>query len=168
MKTNQTYSIVSKGGVGEFSVFDEENKYITVFSYKGWLSHEGTAPIGNEQIGIKIKDLPSRIFSIEKEGVIIGEIFFISRGHVSILLRDKDNEERSLSLIQMEETEAWRLEDEAGLEILTMTPDSGWMKVDTRYIVVADVNARFDVAEVLIACGYGTNLNNAMVSSLMA
>jgi hypothetical protein len=168
MTTNQTYSIVSKGGVGEFSVFDEENKYITVFSYKGWLSHEGSAPIGNEQIEIKVKDLSSRIFSISKEGVIIGEIFFISRGNVSILLRDKDDEERSLSLVQMEENEAWRLEDETGLEILTMTPESGWMKVDTRYVVVLNMNSGFESAHLLIACGYGTNLHTAMVSSLMA
>jgi hypothetical protein len=168
MTTSQTYFIVSKGGVGEFSVFDEDNKYITVFSYKGWLSHEGSAPIGNEQIEIKVKDLSSRIFSIQKEGVIIGEIFFISRGNVSILLRDKENEERSLSLIQIEEKEAWRLEDETGLEILTMTPDSGWMKVDTRYTVVLNVNIGFESAHLLIACGYGTNLNTALVSSLMA
>lgn len=167
MTTSQTYFIVSKGGVGEFSVFDGENKYITVFSYRGWLSHEGSAPLGDSEIKIKVKDLPSRIFSILKEQVVIGEIFFISRENISILLRDKNNEERSLSLGGTEDKGGWKLEDETGSEVLTMTLDTGWMN-DTRYAVVLNDDAGFDPAELLIACGYGTNLNTAMVSSLMA
>jgi hypothetical protein len=168
MADEQTYSIISKGGVGELSIFDAKREYMTVFSYKGWLSRDGSAPTTSGVVEVKTKNLQTKTFSIWRNGIEIGEIAFHFRGDLTLKLPDVHGSEIELVLRNAEEKLSWILEDEDGTEVLTMIPDTSWVKVDQRYEVVIRKDMKLNRTELLIACGYATNLNTAMISALMA
>jgi hypothetical protein len=167
MVSGQNYSIISKGGVGELSIFDEKREYVTVFSYKGWLSRDGAAPTTSGVVEVKTKNLQTKTFSIWRDGNEIGELAFHFRGNLSLKLPDAHGSERELMLRNTEEKLSWMLEDEDGTAVLTMTSDTSWAKVDQRYEVVIMEDMKLNRTELLIACGYATNLNTAMIAALM-
>ena len=61
----------------------------------------------------------------------------------------------------------WVLEDERQHELLTMQSESHWTKVNYEYKVSVKEDISVDTTELLIACGYGTNLHMSMVAALI-
>jgi hypothetical protein len=168
MAAEQGYSIISKGGVGELSIFDAKREYVTVFSYKGWLSRDGSAPTTAGVVEVRTKNQRTKTFSIWRDDTEIGELAFQFRGNLTLKLPDFHGSERELVLRNDEEKMSWILEDENGTTVLTMTSDTSWAKVDQRYEVVILEDLKLNRTELLIACGYATNLNTAMIAALMA
>jgi hypothetical protein len=168
MVTGQKYSIISKGGVGEFSIFDDKREYVTVFSYKGWLSRDGAAPTSAGLVEVKTKNLQTKTFSIWRDSKEIGELAFHFRGNLTLKLADSHGSEREMVFQSSGEKFSWLLEDESGTKVLTMTQDVSWAKVDQRYEIVITNDLKVNSTELLIACGYATNLNTALIAALMA
>lgn len=165
---NENYSIVSKGGVGEFSIFDPKNNYITVFSYKSWFSSSGSAPIKEGVIEIKSKNAWESSFTIFLDGKEIGDLQFNWRGNIVITLDDLSGKRNNFLLKNVSLKFDWVLEDESEQPVLKLHCESHWTKLNYRYDVEVIDNHNTSINTLLVACGYGTNLNMSMISSLMA
>lgn len=160
-----TYTIISKGGVGEFSVLNAAGDHVTVFSYKGWFSSTGSASTQTGRITIKAKDKWQTSFVIQRSRKNIGEIVFNWRGNIVIALKDS-NDSTCQFLLEDSGESKWLLKDQKGHSVLSMLMRSHWSKKNTEYHVEIKRKISASIDELLIACGYATNLNNSKIASL--
>jgi hypothetical protein len=161
------YVIISKGGIGEFKVLTSTNDYITVFSYKNWFSSSGTANTNLGLVEIKAMDGWESSFHVFCDRKDIGEIHFNWKGNIIITLEDDRGEKKTFQLRSVSLKSDWVLEDEQEETILKLHSDTHWTKVDYRYDVDLLRDVGVPVPLLLIACGYGTNLNMSMISALL-
>lgn len=162
-----TYTIISKGGVGEFAILTSTNDYITVFSYKNWFSSSGSANTKIGKVEIKAMDGWESSFHVFCDGNDIGEIHFNWKGNIIITLENSVGEKRTLMLRNISLKSDWILEDENENVILMLHSDTHWTKVDYRYDVQLLREIDIPIELLLVACGYGTNLNMSMIAALM-
>jgi hypothetical protein len=162
-----TYTIISKGGIGEFKVLTSTNDYVTVFSYKNWFSSSGSANTSLGLVEIKAMDGWESSFHVFCDGNDIGEIHFNWKGNIIITLENKTGEKKTLQLRNVSLKSDWVLEDENGDIILKLHSDTHWTKVDYRYDVQLLREIDIPTPLLLIACGYGTNLNMSMIAALL-
>jgi hypothetical protein len=167
MNKENTYVIISKGGVGEFKVLTSANDYITVFSYKNWFSSAGSANTDLGKVEIKAMDGWESSFHVFLEGKDIGEIHFNWKGHIIITLETKSGERKTLQLRNVSLKSDWILEDENEKQILKLHSDTHWTRADYRYEVQMLGEIDIPIPILLITCGYGTNLNMSMIFSLL-
>jgi hypothetical protein len=161
----ETYRIISKGGVGEFSVLDAAGDHVTVFSYKGWFSSTGSASTERGRITIKSKDDWQTSFIIQRSRKHIGDIVFNWRGNIVIALKDSHDTVCQFLLEDLGHSK-WLLKDAKSHVVLSMQLQSHWSKKSNEYQVELKRKPSVYVDELLIACGYATNLNNSKVASL--
>jgi hypothetical protein len=167
MEPINTYTIISKGGIGEFKVLTSTNTYITVFSYKNWFSSSGSANTNLGLVEIKAMDGWESSFHVFCDGNDIGEIHFNWKGNIIITLENRAGEKKTLQLRSVSLKSDWVLEDENEQVILKLHSDTHWTKVDYRYDVQLLREIDIPTPLLLIACGYGTNLNMSMIAALM-
>ena len=167
MEPLNTYTIISKGGIGEFKVLTSSNNYITVFSYKNWFSSSGSANTDLGLVEIKAMDGWESSFHVFCDGNDIGEIHFNWKGNIIITLEDKAGDKKTMQLKNVSLKSDWVLEDENGDVILKLHSDTHWTKVDYRYDVQLFREIDIPTPLHLIACGYGTNLNMSMIAALL-
>lgn len=161
------YTIISKGGIGEFSILDSAGDYVTVFSYRGWFSTNGSAATPRGKVSIKSRDRWQTSFIIQRSRKNIGEIIFNWRGSIMIALSDADNVLRRF-LLEQSGTSKWLLTDERKNPVLSLKSVSHWLKKNAEYHVVVTKKTSVYTEELLIACGYATNLNATKVAALKA
>ena len=162
-----TYSIISKGGVGEFKILTSNNDYVTVFSYKNWFSSSGSANTELGKVEIKAMDGFESSFHIFCDANDVGEIHFNWKGNIIITLENSFGEKNTLVLKSVNLKSDWVLEDEKQEAILTLHSDTHWTKVDYRYDVQILREIEIPIVLLLISCGYGTNLNMSMIAALL-
>lgn len=162
-----TYTIISKGGVGEFKILTSTNTYVTVFSYKNWFSSSGSANTDLGLVEIKAMDGWESSFHVFCDGNDVGEIHFNWKGNIIITLENRDGEKKTLQLRNVSLKSDWVLEDENEEVILKLHSDTHWTKVDYRYDVHLLREIDIPTSLLLIACGYGTNLNMSMIAALL-
>jgi hypothetical protein len=162
-----SYTIISKGGIGEFKVLDSSNNYITVFSYKNWFSSSGSANTSIGKVEIKAIDGWESSFHVFCDGNDVGEIHFNWKGNIIITLETTSGEKRTLMLKSVSLKSDWTLEDENENIVLKLHSDTHWTKVDYRYDVQLLRDIDIPIPLLLITCGYGTNLNMSMIAALM-
>lgn len=162
-----TYTIISKGGIGEFKILTSTNDYITVFSYKSWFSSSGSANTKLGLVEIKAMDGWESSFHVFCDGNDIGEIHFNWKGNIIITLENTAGEKKTLQLRSISLKSDWVLEDENEDVILKLHSDTHWTKVDYRYDVQLLREIDIPTPLLLIACGYGTNLNMSMIAALL-
>ncbi len=167
MSAGNRYVIISKGGIGEFKVLTSTNDYITVFTYKSWFSSAGSAHTKLGKIEIKAMDGWESSFHVFLDGADIGEIHFNWKGHIIITLENSAKEKKTFQLRNVSLKSDWVLEDEEENQILKLHSDTHWTKVDYRYDVEMLRDIDIPVPLLLIACGYGTNLNMSMIAALL-
>jgi hypothetical protein len=167
MPTRKKYKIISKGGVGEFSIVDSKGDYLTVFSYKKWFSSNGSAPTKRGKVSIKTQGGWETGFTIYRDKLRIGEIVFNWKGNIVIALKNKDSRIQKFMLKHIGKKSKWVLEGENEHELLSMQSDTHWARVNHEYNVLVKENIPVDITELLIACGYGTNLNMSMIAALV-
>ncbi|HEY0741758.1 MAG TPA: hypothetical protein VGD40_09855 [Chryseosolibacter sp.] len=167
MDISKQYVIISKGGVGEFKILTSAGDYITVFSYKNWFSSAGSANTSLGKVEIKAMDGWESSFHIFCDGQDIGEIHFNWKGNIIVTLENSEREKKTLQLRSVSLKSDWVLEDEHGDPLVKLHSDTHWTKVDYRYDVEVLRDAGIPIPLLLIACGYGTNLNMSMVSALL-
>jgi hypothetical protein len=163
-----TYTIISKGVVVEFTILTSSNDYVTVFVYKNWFSSSGSANTKIGKVEIKAMDGWESSFHVFCDGNDVGEIHFNWKGNIIIKLENTAGEKKSLALRSVSLRSDWILEDENGNAIVKLHSDTHWTKVDYRYDVQVLEDLDIPVPLLLIACGYGTNLNMSMIAALMA
>lgn len=163
-----TYAIISKGGVGEFKILTATNEYVTVFSYKNWFSSSGSANTVLGKVEIKAMDGWESSFHVFCDGNDVGEIHFNWKGNIIITLENTAGEKKTLLLKSVSLKSDWVLEDEHEKPIVKLHSDTHWTNVDYRYDVQVLDDIDIPVPLLLIACGYGTNLNMSMIAALMA
>ena len=167
MEPLNTYTIISKGGIGEFKVLTSTKAYITVFSYKNWFSSSGSANTNLGLVEIRAMDGWESSFHVFCDGNDIGEIHFNWKGNIIITLEDKAGDKKTMQLKNVSIKSDWVLEDENGDVILKLHSDTHWTKVDYRYDVELFREIGIPIPLLLIACGYGTNLNMSMIAALL-
>jgi hypothetical protein len=166
MENNNTYSILSKGGIGEFQIMNAPGNFLTVFSYRNWFSSNGSAPTPNGLIEIRSKDHWQTHFNILRDGHEIGDILFNWKGNIVITLESKMKGPEKFLLTDTGKHSDWTVNNEQDQVILIMHSDTHWSKVSYRFDVTVKIHPGVDILELLIACGYGTNLNMSMISGL--
>jgi hypothetical protein len=167
MEPINTYTIISKGGIGEFKVLTSTNDYITVFSYKNWFSSSGSANTKLGLVEIKAIDGWESSFHVFCDSNDIGEIHFNWKGNIIITLENSVGEKKTFQLRNVSLKSDWILEDENEHVILKLHSDTHWTKVDYRYDVQLLREIDIPTPLLLIACGYGTNLNMSMIAALL-
>ncbi|HEY0655786.1 MAG TPA: hypothetical protein VGD65_21775 [Chryseosolibacter sp.] len=167
MTDSRTYTIISKGGIGEFKVLTATNEYITVFSYKNWFSSAGSANTKFGKVEIKAMDGWESSFHVFCDGNDVGEIHFNWKGNIIITLENAGGEKKTMVLKNVSLKSDWVLQDENADVILTLHSDTHWTKVDYRYDVQLLRDVDIPIPLLLIACGYGTNLNMSMIAALI-
>ena len=167
MDVPNKYVIISKGGIGEFKVLTSTNEYVTVFSYKNWFSSSGTADTSVGRIEIKAMDGWESSFHISCKGNDIGEIHFNWKGNIIVTLENSAKEKKTLQLRSVSLKSDWVLEDELAEPIVKLHSNTHWTKVDYRYDVEVLRDVGIPIPLLLVACGYGTNLNMSMINALL-
>jgi hypothetical protein len=167
MDAINNYTIISKGGIGEFKILTSTNDYIAVFSYKNWFSSSGSANTTVGLVEIKAMDGFESSFHIFNEAKDIGEIHFNWKGNIIITLEDSAGKNQTMVLRSVSLKSDWVLEDENENVILKLHSDTHWTKVDYRYDVQLFRDNGIAIPLLLIACGYGTNLNMSMIAALL-
>jgi hypothetical protein len=167
MSERTKYTITSKGGVGEFMIRDSNGDIITVFSYKGWFSSNGSAPLKKGKIAIQSQGGWETGFTISRDKRRIGEILFNWKGNIVISLKNREGRMQRFMLKNIGGKSKWKVEDENEHEVLSMHSDTHWSKVSYQYKVLVKADLPVDIHELLIACGYGTNLNMSMIAALL-
>jgi hypothetical protein len=165
--TTTKFTILSKGGVGEFKILTANNDYIAVFSYKNWFSSSGSANTTGGLVEVKAMDGFESSFHIFNDDRDVGEIHFNWKGNIIITLEDKSGQNKTMVLRSVSLKSDWVLEDEKENTILKLHSDTHWTKVDYRYDVELFHDYGISIPLLLIACGYGTNLNMSMIAALI-
>lgn len=165
--SKDNYRIISEGGVGEFSILNAAGDHVTVFSYRGWFSSTGSASTERGRVTIKARDKWQTSFVIQRSRKNIGEIIFNWRGNIVITLTDSNNSTCQF-LLEDSGDSKWVLKDQKGHQVLSMLMQSHWSKKNTEYQVKVKRKTLVYMDELLIACGYATNLNNSKIASLKA
>lgn len=162
-----TYRIISKRGIGEFLILDAKGDALTIFTYKGWISSTGSARVEEDVIKIKSHDDRDTSFEIFRNKKEIGHIIFNWRGFIVITMKDAGGKAHEYMLKKTGKA-VWVLEDEHEKEVLTMRSDTHWSRVSYSYKIRIRGKITVHPLELLIACGYGTNLNTSMVAAFKA
>jgi hypothetical protein len=153
----QSLKIVSTSGKGNFQIKKGSLPMFEV-KYTSWFSGHAQTRFNGDSIEMKPGNFWQTKFPIIRNGVEAGEMFFHSRGFISILLF----EERSgmAANFKFKPKGFWKshylLLDEADNEILRLQPKWVWRKFSYDYEIEM-IDETFDEAfliELLIYCGY--------------
>ncbi|MDT0555046.1 aminotransferase [Patiriisocius hiemis] len=159
--------IVSSSGKGNFKL-TENNQEICELVYTNWFSEKAKTDLDGNKIEIKPKNIWTSKVDIYKNNTNIGDITFNLKGQMIIRLEKPDGTECNYVL---KNKAKWKLKFEVYNESDTLqfslNSVNKWTKLNYDYdIEIADFNSEFDIKELLVYCGYATNLYLAIISAL--
>lgn len=159
--------IVSSSGKGNFKI-TEKNSEICELVYTNWFSEKAKTMLNGNQIEIKPKNIWTSKVDIYKNGTNIGDITFNLKGQMIIRLEKSNGTECHYVL---KNKAKWKLKFEVynASETLQFSLHSvnNWNKLNYDYAIeMADYDSEFDIKELLVYCGYATNLYLAIISAL--
>lgn len=159
--------IVSSSGKGNFKLI-EKNSEICELVYTNWFSEKAKTVLNGNNIEIKPKNIWTSKVDIYKNDTNIGDITFNLKGQMIIRLEKSNGTECNYVL---KNKAKWKLKFEVYNESETLqfslNSVNNWSKLNYDYdIEIADFNSEFDIKELLVYCGYATNLYLAIISAV--
>ncbi|MEQ8924303.1 MAG: hypothetical protein RLO81_00745 [Fulvivirga sp.] len=159
--------IVSSSGKGNFKLTDR-NKEICELVYNNWFSDKAKTVLNGNNIEIKPKNIWTSKVDIYKNNTNIGDITFNLKGQMIIRLEKSNGTECNYVLKNMAK---WKLKFEVYNESETLQFSlisvNNWSKLNYDYdIEMADFNSEFEIEELLVYCGYASNLYLAIISAV--
>lgn len=159
--------IESTSKKGNFKLF-KANKVICEVGYKNWFSGEAKSEWKNAIIEIKPKNIWTSKVDIYKNDSSIGDITFNLKGQMIIRLENPRGEELNYVLKNKGKLKPkFELFNEEEVLQFALNSRNNWNKLNYDYeIQIADFDNKFDLEELLICCGYATNLYLAIISAV--
>ncbi len=160
-------NIVSSSGKGNFKLTDR-NKEICELVYNNWFSDKAKTVLNGNNIEIKPKNIWTSKVDIYKNNTNIGDITFNLKGQMIIQLEKSNGKECNYVLKNMAN---WKLKfevyNESGTLQFSLNSVNNWSKLNYDYdIEMADFNSEFEIEELLVYCGYASNLYLAIISAV--
>ncbi|MEL4308014.1 aminotransferase [Joostella sp. CR20] len=158
--------IISTATKGNFKIMDESTE-VSELVYASWFSGKASATIGEISFELKPKNIWASKIDIYKNSNIIGDITFNLKGHMVIQLSENNKE---FSYI-MKNNALWTLKfevfDENEVLQFNLNSEGKWSKLKYDYQVEMDAfNNNIPLEELLIYCGYASNLYLALISAV--
>ena len=159
--------IVSSSGKGNFKL-TEKNVEICEVVYNNWFSEKAKTVLNGNNIEIKPKNIWTSKVDIYKNGKHIGDITFNLRGYMVVRVQNSAGTEFNYVL---KNKAKWKLRfevyDESDNLQFALKSVNNWTKLNYDYdIEMATYNSEFEMEELLVYCGYATNLYLAIISAV--
>lgn len=158
--------LISSWATGDFKLI-VDGQETAALKYANWLSGKAKAVVKGDEIEIKAKGIWSSTFEIYKNGISAGDITYNISGNMIIRIVRTDGKELKYSL---KNSGIWKLSFEVYNEDeqlqFSLITSGKWNKLNYDYEVeMADFDSEIDIEELLIYCGYATNLYLAITSA---
>ncbi len=125
--------LISTSGRGNFKIQKDDSDVLEL-TYKKWFSSQASKEFNGVKIENKPKNAVSSKYFIYKDQANKGEITFNWKGNITILLKDKqDNENRWFLKSKGFWKQHFELTDQSDNLILILKPTMNWRKMNYNY-----------------------------------
>jgi len=159
--------IVSSSGKGNFKL-TKNDKEICELVYSNWFSDEAKTVLNGNNIEIKPKNIWTSKVDINKNDNNIGDITFNLKSQMIIRLENPNRKEFNFVLKNRSKYRVkFEVYNESKTLQFSLNSVNNWSKLNYDYnIELADFNSEFELNELLVYCGYATNLYLAIISAV--
>lgn len=159
--------IVSSSGKGNFKL-TKNDKEICELVYSNWFSDEAKTVLNGNNIEIKPKNIWTSKVDIYKNDNNIGDITFNLKSQMIIRLENPNRKEFNFVLKNRSKYRVkFEVYNESKTLQFSLNSVNNWSKLNYDYnIELADFNSEFELNELLVYCGYATNLYLAIISAV--
>lgn len=159
--------IISSSGKGNFKLIDNDIE-ICELNYKNWFSGKASTFLHNNNIEIKPRNIWASKMVIFKNQQQYGEITFSLKGHMIIeLISDRGTKCRYILKNKGLFKPRFELYNAKQVLQLSMVQKNNWTKLNYDYLIeLADGEKDINVEELLIFCGYASNLYQTIMSAV--
>ncbi len=166
-KSNVTMKIISSSGKGNFKLIDNDIE-ICELNYKNWFSGKASTYLQNNNIEIKPRNIWASKMEIFRNKEFYGEITFSLKGHMIIELKSENGAKQRYILKNKGLFKPkFELYNAKKVHQLTMVQKNNWTKINYDYLIeIADCDQDANIEELLIFCGYASNLYQTMMSAV--